>query len=184
MRRAGVNWLSAGICRGEGEREGDDMRSDQISPPPHSSAIMTSGSSSSSSTSLPPPALPTTDQGRRICQVIKVRPDRLAEYKEVSRPRFRTRDIRRCSIERTPDTLPDIRNTVARFPMRCDHSTSDLGPGVESRGRACRYGVHHIGRCRAARTHDGARPGVSSDAGGKGNEGPRGTRGTTRDDEG
>lgn len=33
---------------------------------------------------LPPPQLPTTDQGRRICQVIKVRPDRLDDYKRVS----------------------------------------------------------------------------------------------------
>ncbi|KAK4686056.1 L-rhamnose mutarotase, partial [Tremellales sp. Uapishka_1] len=32
---------------------------------------------------LPMPELPRTDEGKRICQVIKVRPERLAEYKHV-----------------------------------------------------------------------------------------------------
>ncbi|WVR03984.1 hypothetical protein IAU60_000983 [Kwoniella sp. DSM 27419] len=33
--------------------------------------------------SLPFPELPKTDQGKRICQVVKVRPERLEEYKKV-----------------------------------------------------------------------------------------------------
>ena len=31
------------------------------------------------------PALPRTDEGKRICQVIRVRPERLAEYKKARR---------------------------------------------------------------------------------------------------
>ncbi|KAK1920978.1 rhamnose mutarotase [Papiliotrema laurentii] len=34
-------------------------------------------------TTLPAPTLPRTDEGKRICQVIKVRPEHLDEYKRV-----------------------------------------------------------------------------------------------------
>lgn len=36
-------------------------------------------------TTLPAPTLPRTDEGKRICQVIKVRPEHLDEYKRVRR---------------------------------------------------------------------------------------------------
>ena len=40
------------------------------------------------SQSLPMPELPRTDQGKRICQVIKVRPEALDEYKKASLSRL------------------------------------------------------------------------------------------------
>lgn len=33
---------------------------------------------------LPAPSLPRTNEGKRICQVIKVKPEALDEYKKVS----------------------------------------------------------------------------------------------------
>jgi hypothetical protein len=38
------------------------------------------------STSLPMPTLPRTNEGKRICQVIKVKPEALDEYKKVCLP--------------------------------------------------------------------------------------------------
>lgn len=38
----------------------------------------------SSSSSVPMPELPRTNEGKRICQVIKVKPEALEEYKKVS----------------------------------------------------------------------------------------------------
>ena len=37
---------------------------------------------------LPSLILPRTDEGKRICQVIKVRPEHLDEYKKVGRREF------------------------------------------------------------------------------------------------
>lgn len=37
----------------------------------------------SSSSSVPMPELPRTNEGKRICQVIKVKPEALDEYKKV-----------------------------------------------------------------------------------------------------
>lgn len=35
---------------------------------------------------IPFPDLPRTDEGKRICQVIKLRPEALSAYKQVSGP--------------------------------------------------------------------------------------------------
>lgn len=40
----------------------------------------------SSSSSVPMPELPRTNEGKRICQVIKVKPEALDEYKKVRDP--------------------------------------------------------------------------------------------------
>lgn len=74
-------------------------------------------SSSSTSTSLPPPELPTTDKGRRICQVIKVRPERLDEYKQVSRLVSSGRQFSMVSVtielRMHPTSMPVAPNTDA-----------------------------------------------------------------------
>lgn len=38
------------------------------------------------STELPMPQLPRTNEGKRICQVIRVKPEQLDEYKKVRAP--------------------------------------------------------------------------------------------------
>ncbi|WVQ94499.1 hypothetical protein IAU59_001578 [Kwoniella sp. CBS 9459] len=42
-----------------------------------------SSSAPAASTSLPFPELPKTNEGKRICQIVKVRPEHLEEYKKV-----------------------------------------------------------------------------------------------------
>lgn len=44
---------------------------------------------------LPSLILPRTDEGKRICQVIKVRPEHLEEYKKVSRVWVLDRSLQR-----------------------------------------------------------------------------------------
>ena len=78
---------------------------------------------------IPFPELPRTNEGKRICQVVKVKPEALKEYKEVSR--VLARPASRC--------MRVLLGLIKKVPCGC----MARGPRCTATSTYCRYVPPH-----------------------------------------
>jgi hypothetical protein len=76
------------------------------------------------------PELPRTNEGKRICQVIKVKPEALDEYKKVDilarfpSPSVETKSDRQCHAAVWPEVLEALRKSHVVGEFNCGQSVA------------------------------------------------------------